>query len=367
MQVSELELLLKTSSSSSPKVINRFVLWKPSQNKKELRLFANSLCTLLTGGVPLLKALHVIGVETQNRKFKDMVFGIEESVRDGLDFSSSLEERSAQFPPFFSQMIRAGEVSGSLPEVLKTLVMHLKKAEESHRKIIEAITYPCFVLMTGIVTLVVLLKVVLPKIVKIYDDLNGELPALTQAVLALADAIFPILFFSVIMIGLLFMLARRHQSAMYAILFRTPLFGRLIKKILLQQTFSMLSLLLRSGVSLLESMECTARTLPYVSIQKNLFQVKENLAQGTSVTESFRHLPWLDSSTTALIFAAEESGRMPEVFQQIAEEAAQELETETQMLIKLLEPLMILIVGLIVGFIVISAILPIFEMNEWMR
>mgnify|MGYP000302159461 CR=1 FL=1 len=336
--------------------------------RKELRLFSTSLGSLFEGGIPLLRSLQVIRQESAKRQdFARVIARVEERVRQGHGFSEALAKEPASFPVFFTQMVEAGELSGTLDTILPLLSSYLEKEEERRRKIIEAASYPGMVLVLGVVTFAVLLKFVIPKIVSVYDDFGSELPALTRWVLAASDLVVPItaVLFAACTAGLFFL--RRRKDWLSAVCLRIPLFGNLLKKNLLSFFSSLLALELKSGIPILTALESVQGTVSWSFYRNDIARVRENLMQGGGFAENLRNLSWIPQSSCLLIQAGQESGRLPEALEQVHREAGREFETQVHFLLKILEPLLILAVGGLVGLVVISAILPILEINTLVR
>lgn len=336
---------------------------------RELRLMTSTLGSLLEGGIPILKALQVMRREAGSRKgaLSGLLERIEERIRQGVSLSEAMKGEPRSFPVFYTQMIQAGESTGRLDQVLAMLTAHLEKEDERKRKMIEASAYPGIVLSLGVVTFAVLLKFVIPKISVVYADFEGELPALTRAVLWLSDWIVPFSLSAGVLAAaaVFYFRKRRRQAAGY--LLRVPFIGALVSRNLLSVFSSLLALELKSGIPVLTAVDSVREAVGWDFFQQDLKRVREALAQGTWLADALRPLPWLPESACVLIQAGQESGRLPEALEQVHREASRDLETRIQFTFKILEPLLILAVGAIVGLLVLSAILPILEINALVR
>jgi len=369
MPVNELEILLGEIEGKRPSKANlSFISTKPFKTRlgnKNLRLFSSSLARLLQGGVSLLRALEITGREFSKGSFQAILSGIKESIQQGQSLSGALRS-SSSFPLYFVQMVEAGELSGTLDKVLESLSEHLEKEEERRRKIKEALAYPVLVLSLGLVTFGVLLKVVLPKIAQVYEDLGGELPGITKGILLLSHAFLPVALGGILVVGLLFFALKRSKDSLFPYLLKLPFLGKFLRKTKLMQFSSLLSLMLQSGIPILQAVESTGKTFGRGG-EKDFLQIRESLSQGKSLSQTLEGIPWTEESALALILSGEESGKLPEALSQISKEAQKEIESQAHLLLKLLEPSLILGIGLLVGFVVVSAILPILEMNTLVR
>ncbi len=337
-------------------------------SRKDLRLFAASLASLIEGGIPLLRCLHVLRKEAaQKANAAAVMLRLESSVRQGHSFSEALQQEPDSFPSFFSEMVRAGETSGKLDTILRMLADHLDREEERRRKLIEAAAYPSIVMVLGFVTFCVLLKFVIPKIATVYEDFGSALPALTRLVMAASHYMVPAGLIFVCLLAPCIYYARKKKDELALWLLRTPLIGTLMKKNLLSVFSSLMALELKSGLTVLQTIESIQRTVTWSFFQKDLRLLKDGLVQGDGFAESLRPFEWMPESASVLIQAGQESGRLPEAFEHVHREASREFESQVHFLLKILEPLLILGVGVVVGVIVISAILPILEINSLVR
>ena len=380
MQLDELELILdpeirkeKTRTPAfrkKPASIDEEPLPSAAKirlKRKELRLFASTCSRLLRGGVPILRALEASQREFKNGPYVSMLKLLAEKIRQGASLSQALEAPPAAFPIYFSKMVKAGEMSGTLEQILERLARHLAKEEEMRRKIREALAYPALVLSLGITTLFVLLEWVIPKMTSVYESFGSRLPFLTRAVLLASKLFLPAVCLALFLLMLTAFLLRKHKDLISSWFLKLPVAGELYRHILLSQFCSLLSLELASGIPILQALDSVKDTFSNALFQRDLGQVRESLAQGQRLAEAMQGLSWVKESSLALIYSGEEAGKLPEALAEEAQDSEQELESRAQVLVKLLEPGMILGVGLVVGIIVIAALLPILELDMLAR
>lgn len=336
--------------------------------KKEVRLFASSLASLLEGGIPLLKGLEVIRRESSKAPQKAEIFSrLENRVRQGESFSEALRGEPRSFPGFFPQMVRAGEESGTLDRVLRLLAEYLEKEEERSRKIAEAAAYPAIVLIAGIAAFIVLLKFVVPNIASVYEDFGTELPFLTRAVLAAADAFVPAALVLTAVAVPAVMALRKRKDLLVSFVLKIPAAGELIKESLLSFFSSLLALQLRSGIPVLKALDAVGAAVPWDFFRRDIERVRDSLAQGGSLAAALKPLEWIPETACVLLYSGQEAGRLPEALEQISREAGRQFDSRVHFVLKIIEPLFILVVGGAVGVVVISAILPILEINALVR
>lgn len=343
MKIEEMEFILDVQPQTKLRL-----------SRSHSRLLTSSLARLLKGGVPLLKGIEILKQELLNSNVKAALDQIEERIREGQSFSDSLGSSCANLPSYFIQAIQAGEISGSLDSTLETLSQHLEKEEEVRRKIREALAYPSLVLGLGFITLVVLLKFVIPKIALTYEGFGGELPWLTSGMLALGSFLIPLLLIFAVCLAFFIVFFRRMKDRLLPHLLRAPIIGNIIQKALLAHFASLLALQLKSGIPILTAIHSF----------KEGTSIEEDLSQGEGLGSSLKSVPWVDNLSLAVVISGEESGRLPEALEEVAKEAQKEVESKIHLFLKLLEPALILGIGVIVGTIVVSALLPLMEINE---
>ena len=358
--MNELNLILESQTERKEKSVGRRL------KAGELYLFSSIASRLLEGGVPLLRCLEILQKEFKRPSLKKVPGLLEERIRQGESLAGALEHSGA-FPFYFVQMIRAGEVSGNLAGILARLSVHIEKEESAGRKIREALAYPSLVLILGFVTVFILLKVVIPKLAGVYEGFGQNMPWVTQAALALSGHFFllALILAGIIILGGLFV--KQNSEAVFSFLSKAPVLGPWIRARLLNQLSSLLSLLLNSGIALLEALEIAAKTFSFSHYRNRIQEIRMSLSQGEGFAQAAAGRLDLEESTAALLLSGEESGKLAEALGQISRETEQRVEAGVSFCLKLLEPMLILGVGLVVGFIVISTLLPILQMSELMQ
>ena len=363
MDLSDLSVLIREDEGKQPKA--KKDSGRPRLKKRDLQFFSVSLPRLLTGGIPILRALEGMERSSPSPRLRGFLKKVSQDVREGMSFKESLETTGA-LPAYFPQVIYAGEVSGSTPEVLEALAGYLEKEEALRRKIREALAYPLFILLMGFVTLGVLLRVVIPKLAAVYKDFDAPLPVITRTVLAASQWSLPFLAILILFVILLFVLFLKKRETLASLLYRAPVAGEFLRMCALVQFSRLFSLLLESGVVILESLEIVGSTFPdYLKV--DILRLKEGVAEGKGFSNSLEPVRWIDDLSKMLVASGEESGRMPESFSQIARDTETRLDARIQILVKLLEPGLILAIGLVVGFVVIGTVLPIFDISGLVR
>jgi type II secretory pathway component PulF len=336
---------------------------------RDVNIFTRQMASLIKAGVPLLKALNVILAQTEKQTLKNIISQIASEVKDGKTFSESLRSYPNIFPSLYISLIKSGEDSGTLDNVLIRLADHREKMEQIRSHVRSALIYPSLIVVVGILTVVVMMAFVVPQLRSVFTTMGQGLPLSTELLLAISDALRNYWLF--ILIGLLgFVVIIRvflvvEKTAFDEAKLRFPVIGNFIRKSELGKFNRTLGLLINNGIPILTALEITIPTLGNLVLQRKLKEVTEGLKSGISFSAGLnrttgKHFP---PFMINLIAVGEEGGQLGNTLDEIAGSYERETEEMIKIGLSLLEPVLILITGLVVGFIVVSILLPIFTMG----
>ncbi len=334
--------------------------------RKELLTFTVQFYSLIESSVPLLKGLQDVVEETKNPHFKKALTDIIERVRAGETLSQAFSRYPEIFPNFYISAIKTGEISGTLSEVLKDLIDVLEKNEQFEAELKQALTYPTIAVCALSGVAFFYLFYILPKVVNMTKDMGIELPAQTRILLSFVGAIKQFWIIPVALIiglPLLFIGLRKTEKVGRAIdkfLLNIPLVGTILKKSLIARFSQFLSLLLRSGIDIVTSLEILIGLTGNRVIKDGIESAKEKLVAGTSLTDALSTLPF-SSLSLSMIGVGEETGRLIEELLKIAEYNQRDVENTTKRAITYLEPAMLVTFGLFAGIIFLSVLMPIYD------
>jgi type II secretory pathway component PulF len=291
------------------------------------------------------------------------------NLRNGRTFSAALQDHPQAFPDIYVALVRAGEESGRLRELLTSLTVYQRKQDEISQKVRGALTYPSFMLVVGIGTVLFILSFVMPKIAVLFEGMHTVLPWPTRMIMGMSHVLrtgWPVLIVMVFLIALLsrFMaqaprLRRRIRSSFMEL----PFIRDFAVKTDMERFARTLGLLLDSGIPILKALEIAVPTLEYEPLRVELAVCQERVAGGASFGECLRESILIPDIVAQLIVVGEESGELPGALGDIADTYEQEIGEATKAVTTLLEPLLILLVGLVVGFIVFAMLMPVFQMD----
>lgn len=357
MEIQEVEPshLAKDITIGNPVKLRDFVVY--------LRQFA----TLLRAGVSIVDSTAILAQQTESKALKRALQDVEIELRAGNPFSQSAAKHKKVFPAMFINMIYAGEVSGSLDNVLDRLALYYEKQHKTRQKVISAMTYPVIVGLIAIGVVIFLLASVVPSFASMLNDLGGELPGITKVVLGASEFVqvfwWLIIMVFLLIVGLISIIRNKPSSKYYfdyAIL-KTPIFGKILQKATMAQMTRTLSSLFSSSVPILQSISIVEKVVGNEVVVKVLRESRTSLEQGKRLTEPFKQHWIFPPLVTQMIAIGEESGSLDAMLAKVADFYEDEVENATDRLKALIEPLMIVFLAAIVGVIVLSIIVPMFE------
>ncbi|MBI2871031.1 MAG: type II secretion system F family protein [Candidatus Omnitrophica bacterium] len=340
---------------------------------RDLTILTRQLAALLKSGVPILQSLQILSEQTEGRAQKAMLTDIAVGVREGKPFSAALQKYPRVFVPLYVSMVRAGEDSGNLHQMLFKVSDYREKQEQAVAKIRSALAYPALMFVTGVATIVFMLTFVLPRMTGIFTGMGQDLPLATRIVLKIStfmsDWWYAVLLGLAILTVLMRQMGRTHaqRKALSRLLLNLPLIGDFERWANLSRFSRTLELLIRSGIPVLQAISLSLPVLQNEVIKEELARCHQKLEGGGSLGQSLKQGKVFPPFMTNLVAVGEESGRLDEVLAEIASVYERDVEEALKVMTTLFEPLMILLMGGVVGFIVVAMLLPVFEMNMMVR
>lgn len=334
---------------------------------RDITVFSGQLSSLIRSGVPILKALVIISDQSDNRYFRFVLNHIAENIKVGKTFSESLSNYPNIFSPLYIAIIKAGEDGGALHAALDRITHHLRKQEGVLSKVKTALIYPALMCLVGIGTVIFMLIFVIPRIKGIFTSSGQELPIPTKILIFSSDLIRGNWYWMLIIFIILFFIAKKisrtQKEFISALKLKIPLYGNFLRKAEIAQFSRTLELSLKSGIHILRAMELAIPILGNEVIKKELAASYAQVKQGGSLGRNLKKSKIFPTFMTNFIIIGEESGKLQEVFGEIADYFESDTDEAIKIFTAQLEPIMILIIGSVLGFVVIAMLLPIFQVN----
>jgi general secretion pathway protein F len=339
----------------------------------EILNFIQKLATLIRAKVELLSSLKILYEQAESQAFKEVILEIYNATKEGKTFSQSLERFPHVFSPLFINVIKAGEASGRLDLALEQIEDFLARQESLKNKIIVAVTYPALLLVIGLASIFVLINFVVPRLKPIFDSFGDKLPLITKVILQVSSFSSRSWFLlaGVIILCVAALYSERGRAVFNRALTqakaRLPILNKLIANGELVNFCRAFSLLIRSGVSALRSLEISSLSFDNPKMREDLLRVQYDVATGKSISSSMEVNTVLPKFFTKMVAVGEESGRLSDVLDEAAASYTQQVEKDIAIISSLLEPLLILFLGLILGAVVLAILLPTFMISQMVR
>jgi len=330
---------------------------------------AGNLAIMLKAGVSMPEAISVIAKDSKNTYFRKILSDIRFGLENGKPLSEGLSHFPNDFNNVFVSLVKSGEASGNLQEILKELNFQLKKDYSMVSKIRAAFAYP-IVLIVGLVgVLILLMTFVLPKLVTVFQDANLKIPITTRIIFAISRALsfkpyLTILVFIALFIGLFFLFRNKKvRKSLNQFVFHIPIISTLLKQIELTRFARTLGNLLKSGIPIVEALGITSEALTINEFKKITVSAKESIAKGVSLANAFRKnekiIPGL---LVSVIQVGEKTAELDEMLLNLADFYEEQVDNSLRSMASLIEPILLVIVGLAIGLVAVSIIVPIYQL-----
>ena len=334
----------------------------------EKMMLARNLSVMISSGLPLSRAVKNITTQTQNKAFAKVLNNILESLQSGNTFADSLAKYPGIFDELFVNMVRVGESTGNLEEVLNILAGQLEKEHELISKVKGAMMYP-MVIITAMIGIGILMMIyVVPQITGVFKDLGADLPLSTRFIIASSNALKDhsiLVFIGFFMIGIflkLFLTTEVGKKTLSFISIRIPVVKDIIIKVNCARFSRIYSSLLRSGVPILEALNIISRTLTNFYYKKALVKAAESIQKGVNLSKVFYEEKIIfPIMVPQMIEVGEETGKTETILLKLAEFYEKEVDQKTKNMSSIIEPVLMIIIGSAVGFFAISILQPMYS------
>jgi len=338
--------------------------------RSQLVLSTRQLATLVKAGMPLLRALRTVADQLDPGPLRDIFASVATDVEAGVKFSEALSHHPRMFPPFYVNMVRAGEVGGLLDEILKRLAELLEKQARLKERVKSALMYPAFVMIAAVGILIILMAFVVPTFLGMFTELGSTLPLPTRILVAVSTAVrnwwwvVGIVGTGLVMLMRMFLQTSAGRRLTDQAVLRAPVVGSLIERLLISRFARTFGTLMTSGVPILSALETVRATVTNVVLDEALQEVERSLKVGESLARPMELSGVFPPLVTRMIALGEETGQLDKMLMQVADSYEEEVDVQLAGLTQLLEPLLIVFVGGVVGFIVIAMFLPLMSLTK---
>jgi type IV pilus assembly protein PilC len=339
----------------------------------DLVVFSRQLATMVEAGITLVHALNVMSEQSENKTLALAVIGIREDIVAGSTLHQAMSKYPKIFKTMYVNMVKAGETSGFLDEILDRLAGYLEKQAALERKIKAAMVYPILVISMALAITIGLLIKVVPTFKNIFETLGGTLPLPTQILLLISDIVrkgFPFVIGAVMLLCFAFRKYVSTPKGRYNVdskMLKVAIFGPLIRKVVVAKFARTLSVLIKSAVPILNALEIVANSAANTVVQKTIMDTREAIRHGEPIAEPLSRNGVFPPLVVRMINVGEQTGQLEKMLSKVADLYEDQVDAAISGLTSMIEPLIIGFLGIVIGGIVIALFMPIFKITELIR
>ena len=336
---------------------------------RDIALTTRQLAVLLRAGMPLVGALGVMLDQTSRPRLRATLYDVRDRVNRGSSLGDALAAHPRVFTPLYVNMVRAGEASGTLKDVLPRLADTLEDHAKLKSQVLSSLAYPMFMGLFAVATVIFLMTVIVPKMRQIFDKQGAELPRLTVNVIAISDFVGDYWWLILGVFFLLLSLWRAWSSTEKGRLrwdrfkLRVPLYGALHAKMISVRFARTMGTMLQSGLTMLPALEVVGGVLENAHYASHMDDVKAGVRRGRDLAVPLRETGLFPPMLIQMIELGQRSGEIEEMLIRVAETYEEDVRLTVQALVGLVEPMIIIFMGLFVGTLVLAFLLPILTMS----
>ncbi len=350
------------------------VIWEPKIfSATALAIWTRQLSGLVSAGLPIERALSALAEEADTDRQRDLVSSLRTEVNAGTTFAKALAQHPREFSGIYVAVIATGEQSGHLGAVLEGLADDLQTQQQLQAKLLAASLYPAIVSLVAVLIVLFLLAYVVPQVAQVFSAHQQALPALTRFMLGLSDVVKHYWLLALVLVGVASIatrMAQQHAALRQrfdAAWLQLPLLGRLARGYNAARFAGTLAMLVNAGVPILKALQAATDTLSNAAMRDDAQQVLVLVREGAPLASAMAQHPRFPRMLAMFSRLGEQSGTLPTMLKRAADQLSEEVQRRALQLASLLEPLLIVAMGGMVMLIVLAVMLPIIQLNTWVR
>ncbi len=356
------ELKIKKKSSFftlSGKITNEMIV-----------LFMRQLSILINAGVSLTESIKTLYQQETHKLFKNILQEIQTDLMQGVMLSESLGKHPKIFPAYMKNMVYVSELTGEISEILTLLADYYESEHKTRRKAKKAMTYPTFLFIIVIVVFVFLVTFIVPQMEDLFDEFGGELPAITQFVVGISNFFrnnLVAIVFGIAILGFLLFLFLRTKTGKYVkdtIKLKIPVLKSITKDLIVTRFASSLAIMIKSGVSVMESIETASELMDNKYFEKMFVQVVDFVQKGQRIATSIDAIGFFPAMFVEMVAVGEQTGELEVVLKKVGEYYDDKLTGTIEAATAMLEPMLIVFAAVVVGVVIMSIFLPLMKIME---
>lgn len=337
---------------------------------KDMAVFCRQFVSILRAGVSVASVLSMLGQQTGNKKLRAAIREMQADVEKGEALATSMRCHPKIFPAILVNMVSAGESSGNLEESFRQMELYFERSKRTKSKVTSAMIYPCVLIVVMIVVLIVMMTKIIPNFLKTFEDMDAELPKLTQGVMAVCEWFeswwwVPLLVLVALIVGgVLFHRTDKGKHFFGWLARKTPVVGNLTVKTACATFCRTMEVLIGSGLTLTDSMDLAASNMGNIYYLEAIRDARGMVAEGTPLRESLVRTGIFPPMVSNLVGVGEETGDLQSMMGKVADYYDEEVDEATKKLLNLMEPAIIIFMAVFVVIIVLAIYLPMINMTK---
>lgn len=337
---------------------------------KDLVVFFRQMAVMLDAQMPLVKALRILIKQAKNEHFRDIINELANEVDGGSTLSVAMEGYPETFSKFFVNIIRSGETSGRLSEVMNYLADQKEKDYDLESRVKGAMMYPAFIIVVLIVVAFIVVAFVVPNITAVLIESGAELPFITKLLIGSSNILrsywWLIALVVIALIGGFSFEVRTPSGKALAdkVKLRIPIFGKVFKNIYIVRICRSFATLVKGGVPIAVSLAIVREVVDNAVYEQVLAEASRSVDEGNQISESFMQSPDIPSIVSQMISVGEETGKLEEILERVADFYSREIDNTVRNLSSLLEPIIMIVLGVAVGIFVAAVMLPMWQLSS---
>lgn len=339
---------------------------------RDLSIFARQFNSIISAGVPIVKALQMLVDQTENKILKKAIINTQIMVERGERLADAMRNQGKTFPPMLINMIEAGEASGNLEISLERISVQFEKEARLRAMVKKAMVYPIMLGTVSLGVIILMLAFVIPSFMKMFEDMDMEMPALTLTIMSMSNFVvekwYILLGIAMLLIAAIILFKNSYSGQVFfaKLSLKLPIFGKLNVKTASARFARTFGTLIASGISLMEAIDITARTMDNVVIKRTLMNAKEEVARGVPFSTPLLASNLFPPMVYHMIKIGEETGKLEQMLTTIADYYDEEVEVATGSLAAAMDPIIIIVLAVVIGTLVMAMLQPMFSMYDQM-
>jgi general secretion pathway protein F len=337
---------------------------------RDLAAFTRQFATLLKSGIQLAEAMRALVEQCTDRDMEKVLRAVKEDITGGGALAESLAKHPRYFSDLYCNMVKAGEASGTLDEVLKRIADYLQKQASLRGKVTAALTYPAVMVVVGVAVVIFLMSYVVPRITEILVQRGGQLPLITEVMMSVS--FFFRDYWWMVLIGIVgaflvlkgILATEKGRLNFDTYLLKVPIFGPLFSKQAIARFAITFSTLLRSGLPALEALKIVAMVVNNARLTQVIHDIHGRIVEGADIATPIKRSKVFPPMVGYMVAVGEQSGSLEEILDRLSESYEEEIDLAIQRLTSMIEPVIIILLAVVVGLIIAAVLLPLLDFSN---